>query len=142
MANTPLDLGKPGIADIQTGSFTGPREYRANDQHATTTSVKVGENVDLPVLSVVYYDEANDTIGLAVHGDASKAAYGILTAPVKTGAGEATTVAVYRTGAFLMDALNWDASFDTDEKKATAFEGGKSPSLFIMKNPNKDEAYI
>jgi len=137
MANTPLDLGKPGIAEIQSGTFTGPREWRANDQHATTTSVKVGENVDLPVLAVVAYD--GTTISAAVQG---APAYGILTAPVKTGAGESTTVAVYRSGEFLMDALIWDASFATDDQKAAAFEGGKSPSLFISKNPFKDEAYI
>lgn len=66
-------------------------------------------------------------------GDAIKPV-GILTAPVVTGAGVTMTVDVYRSGMFNPKALNWDASFNTSDKKKRAFEGSISPNLFIQEN--------
>ncbi len=65
--------------------------------------------------------------------DASLRPYGIATAPVITGAGQETTIDVYRTGHWNMDALVWHPSFDTDEKKKRAFEGSLSPNNFVSK---------
>lgn len=39
---------------------------------------------------------------------------------------------VWYSGCFNMDALVWDASFDTDEKKAAAFQGAPTPTTIIV----------
>jgi len=141
LTNHNSNIKDPGIAAIEGASFTGPREPLFGDTPApTTTTVKVGENVDLPIYSVVSYD--GSTIALATLSGGTSNAYGILTAPVKTGAGESTTVDVYRSGHFDMVALNWDASFATDDDKKTAFEDGKSTTIFISKKKWNDSLHV
>jgi hypothetical protein len=41
-------------------------------------------------------------------------------------------VPVYYQGCFNMDALVWDASFDTDAKKEAAFRGAPTPTQIIV----------
>lgn len=65
-------------------------------------------------------------------GDGIKA-MGITTCAVAVAVGATDKIDVYRSGMFNPDALNWHASFDTDEKKRKAFEGGASPNIFIQK---------
>ena len=54
---------------------------------------------------------------------------GVTCSPVKKGASN-KSVAVYRGGYFNMDALNWDASFDSAAKKRVEFEASQ-PGIFI-----------
>jgi hypothetical protein len=133
MADTVIPHSEPGVAAFSTATYINAGEPRFGDGEAITTVVNVGANVDLPIYSVISYD--GSTIALAEMSGSPEVsdAYGILAAPVKTGTGGATTAPVYRTGHFNMDALNWDASFDTDAKKAAAFEGSKSPTIFLGK---------
>lgn len=128
-----LTQGTPGVAMAGSEVVLSADEPRFGDGAAQTTICNVGAEVELPIYSVISYD--GTTIALAeMAGDpAASNAYGILAAPVLTGVGGATTVPVYRTGHFEMGALNWDDSFDTDAKKAAAFEGGKSPTIFVSK---------
>ena len=44
-------------------------------------------------------------------------------------------VAVMRQGVFNPDALVFDATYDTDEKKRLAFEGAPSPTSIILRKP-------
>ena len=39
-----------------------------------------------------------------------------------------------------MDALVWDATYDTDAKKAAAFEGSVSPTIFVSKPKHNSDA--
>lgn len=126
----------PGIASFATESFGGPGEPRFGDGNSTTTPVNVGASVDLPIYTVVSYDGTTIAIAGQVAGDA----YGILTAPVLTGAGQSTTLDVFRSGHFDLDELNWDASFTTDAQKIVAFEGSKSPTIFISKKQHANDA--
>jgi hypothetical protein len=134
--------GAPGIAGFESENFHGPREPLINGSlgEVARWHVSVGGDVDLPIYSVVGYD--GTTIALATDGGTGvQAPYGILMSPVKTGTGEATTVEVAFSGMWDMDALNWDASFDTDEKKRTAFEGSVHPTIFMGKRNPKDSAH-
>lgn len=125
-----LTDGAPGIASFATETYGNTEEVRFGDTPYTTTTVNATGVLNLALYSVVSYD--GTTIALAdetVAGDA----YGVLTAPVVLAAGETTTVDLIRTGHLSMDALVWDASFDTDAKKKVAFEAGLSPTLFVSK---------
>ncbi len=42
---------------------------------------------------------------------------------------------IRRTGVYNPDLLNWDATYNTDEKKLEAFRGAPSPSQIIMRRP-------
>jgi len=139
MAVTKLTLRDPGIAAYEEGSFIGPDEHLfASAPQVTTTNVKVGENVDLPIFSVVAYD--GNTITLHQHGTGEP--YGILASPVKTGPGQSTNVDVFRTGHFVMEALNFDPTYDTDEKKKAAFDNVPNTTIYISPRRYKDEALI
>jgi len=133
-----ITYGTYGQAAFESEDFYGPRELRISDNPPVSRSaVKVGENVDLPAFSVVTYD--GTTIALATDGGDKP--YGITAAPVKTGAGESAVVQVFRSGHFNIDVLNFDASFNTTEKKLAAFEGAASPTVIILgENIFKDEA--
>ncbi|TJV70708.1 MAG: hypothetical protein E5X76_18095 [Mesorhizobium sp.] len=59
-------------------------------------------------------------------------AIGVTTAPVLD-TNVAQRVAIYRAGNFNPDALNWDASFDTDAKREAAFRGAPSPTNILIR---------
>jgi hypothetical protein len=134
--DTQIPQPAPGIASFATESFGGPTELRFGDGQATTTTVGVGASLDLKIGTVVSYD--GTTIALA--DQVADDAYGILTTDVVTGVGESTTIDVYRSGHFDMDALTWDASFTTDAQKKVAFEGSLSPTIFVSKKKFNDDA--
>lgn len=60
---------------------------------------------------------------------------GITTVKVLTGAGVQTTVAIFTAGCFNPDALNWDDSFNTDEKRRHAFVGSPTPTNIVIVKP-------
>ncbi|TIN32917.1 MAG: hypothetical protein E5Y25_30290 [Mesorhizobium sp.] len=57
---------------------------------------------------------------------------GITTAPV-VDTDVAQRVAIYRAGNFNPDALNWDASFNTDDKREAAFRGAPAPTNILVR---------
>lgn len=59
-------------------------------------------------------------------------AIGVLAHAVTLGASGTGTGPVWYSGAFNMDALVWDASFDTDAKKEAAFRGAPTPTTIII----------
>ena len=60
---------------------------------------------------------------------------GITVYAITTGASNTAQVGVYRQGVFNPDRLNWDASFDTDEKKRLAFEYAGPPTAIVLRKP-------
>jgi hypothetical protein len=56
----------------------------------------------------------------------------ILTAPVLD-VGAVQSVAGFRAGCFNPAALNWHASYDTDDKKAAAFRGAPTPTNILIR---------
>lgn len=57
----------------------------------------------------------------------------IVTQAVAAPTGAGVKVPVWYTGCFNPDALVWDASYDTDEKKANAFRGAPSPTRILIR---------
>lgn len=123
-------------------------------QHATVGAAEGASPNIVRVTASVVGDESNtiattETSSAASWGgatltggddDSDLRPYGITTAPVVTGAGQQTTMDIYRGGHWDMDQLVWDESFDTDEKKKLAFEGSLSPNVFISKKKFNNSA--
>lgn len=87
----------------------------------------------------VAFDPTSDVLA-GGSDDTSLRPFGILAAPVRTTGTATMVLPVYREGHWDMDALVWDASFATDEMKRRAFEGGRSPNIFISKGKFNDDA--
>lgn len=139
MVDTTLPQGAPGIALSATESYGGPIEalYGEGDVTTTSASVMSTAGVDLKLYSVVHV-AANGELTLA--DETADGPTGILTAPVVLTAGQSTTVDLYRSGHWNMDALEWDATYDTDAKKKAAFEGSISPTIFVSKPKHSPDA--
>jgi hypothetical protein len=131
---TKIPFGAPGVAMFASDAYVGSDELLSGDTPRSTTTEAVAQNTNLPIFSVVGRtgNAAGGALALAT-ADGVVKAMGITTAPVITGAGVTTTVDIYRSGMFNPNALNWDASFNTDAKKAAAFEGSVSDNIFIVK---------
>lgn len=128
--------GEPGVASFNTETWGGAGEPRFGDGPAPTTTVTVTASVtpiDLPLYSVIGADGR-------LHSEISGEPIGILAEPILIGVGETMTFPIYRGGHWNMDALNWDASYDTDAKKKAAFEGSTSPGILISKPKHADGA--
>lgn len=99
---------------------------------ATVETVVSGQ--DLAALTVVGFD-ANGKVTIADISDADPAnhitAVGVLVYAVDASSGDVVGQ-VYRGGNFNPDELVWHASYDTDAKKAKAFEGAPSPSQIVI----------
>lgn len=83
-------------------------------------------------------------VGLDASGDLVKATWnatpanavkpiGVVTQAVAGAADGSTTVDVIYSGCFNPDALVWDASFDTAEKKVSAFVGSPTPTQILIR---------
>lgn len=127
-----------GMAGSQTEDFTTVVLITGNHPTITTAETVAAAALaagDLPAFSVVGRG-ANDELVLATYNadpEQAIAPIGITTNTVLEDATD-TSVPVYRDGGFNPDALNWHASFDTDEKKRLAFEG--SQPMIIIRKPN------
>lgn len=82
----------------------------------------------LAALEVVGFD-VNGKIVPAVLGTVE--AVGVMPYAVDSTSGD-VVAEVYRSGNFNPDELVWDATYDTDAKKAAAFEGAPSPTQILV----------
>lgn len=138
--DTNIPQGEPGVASFASHTYGNFGDVRYGDTHVTTTNIEItasGADIDLPLYSVI-----NGTGVLAdwnATRDAGSADF-VLAEPIFIADGDTMTVPVIRTGHLNMDALNWDASYDTDAKKMTAFEGSDSPTIFVSKAKHNSDA--
>lgn len=140
--DTKIPLGKPGVAELQTETFGGPKELRYGDSALVTTTIDItasGADINLGLGAVI----AKSGVAAVYNATPSAAtANYILAEPIFIADGDSMTVPVYREGHFNMDALTWDASYDTDAKKKAAFEGSVSPTIYVSKPKfNEDAIY-
>lgn len=125
--STTIPQDDPHMAGSQTESFK-TTELFSGDKQVSTQSYVVADAViadaDLPANSVVGFNASNELV-LAVRGSVDPnddvLPIGITTATVKEDS-TTKTVAVYRSGCFNPDALNWPASYTTDAQKKHAFD--------------------
>lgn len=143
MADITITYGAPGIAEYSSETYGNVKELRLQDSPATAarkvTITATGADLELPLWSVV------GPAGLAAYTAtiASKTALGILTAPVVIPDGELVTVDVLCAGYFDYEVLTFAASFDTDAKKRTAFEGMGAPiNIILDTNPYNSDGVL
>lgn len=111
------------MAGSQFEEFVAIEVFSGDTPLPVTTTEQVAAALltpGLPALSVVGRDGSGHLI-MAVSG--SVAPIGITTVAVLPGSPSGTKVPVYRSGCFNPAALNWGASYNTDELKRRAFEG-------------------
>ena len=134
MADNIIPLNDPGIAGFATESWQSAEEPRYGEGVPTTTHKTVTSAAAATFkLYAVVHIAANGAITMAEHDGTASDANAILAAPAAFTAGQSMSLPFYREGHWSMDGLVWDASFDTDAKKAAAFEGSTSPTIFVSK---------
>lgn len=140
--DTKVPMGKPGVAEFKSETFGNMDEPRFGEGVPHTTNITVtasGADISFDLYSVLNA-AGNALADYAATRDAGCANY-ITAQPVSILDGETATFAVYREGHWSMDALVWDeATYDTDAKKAAAFEGSVSPTIYVSKRKyNSDQ---
>lgn len=137
--DTTIPFGKPGVASFASETFGNKNEPRFGDAPAEVTNITFtpGTTADLALYSVLNL-AGSALADWNASRDAGCANY-ILAAPISMVNGVAMTVPVYRSGHWDMNALVWDASYDTDAKKKAAFEGSLSPTIFIGKKEQSSD---
>ena len=126
--STLIKQNDPHMASSSTEDFKEVPLLTGDTPLVSTTAEIVADAViasaDLPANSVVGRDSTGKLVKATYDADPEVAIkpVGITTATGKTGS-TAKNVPMYRTGCFNPEALIWDASFNTAEKKRLAFEG-------------------
>lgn len=134
--STTIPQEDAGMAMAATEDFKTIPLFTGDTPVTTTPEIvadAVVASVDLPAYSVVGRDGNGKLVKATWNATPASGvpAVGVTTATVKAGA-TAKNVAMYRSGMFNPNALVWDASYDTDEKKRLAFEYAQD-TIFIRK---------
>lgn len=142
MVATNIGYSEAGMASFQTEQFTDIELFANEAPPLVTTNGQLDPamvaTADFAAFTVVGKN-ANDQWTLA--DGVNVIPVGVTTATVKNGATN-LTIAVWRAGAFNMNALNWHSNYATDQQKRTAFEKGYAgATLFAMKR-NYDGVYF
>lgn len=134
-----IPQGAPGIASFGSETWGNSKEPKFGDGVLTTTHMNITASGALTL--ALYTVIAEDGTIATLSGDpAASDAFGVLAAPISMVDGQTMSIPVYRAGHFEQDALIWHSSFDTDAKKQAAFEGSKSPTIFVSKGKFSDGA--
>lgn len=138
-----IPVGSPGLANFESETWGNVPEHLYSDTppvaEQTVSFTASGADLTINFLDVLATDG-----GAAAQDGASAAdrANYIAAATIVIPDGETKTVPVYVAGHFNMDALNWASTYDTDAKKAAAFQGSVSPTILVSKSKfNSDAIY-
>lgn len=125
--------GTTAHPDVYATSAAGVVTIRADDPGTAGNSIATTET------SAANFSFGGATLsgGTDVAG-AGIAPRGITTVDVTTGPGGAASVALFEAGCFNPNALNWDDSFNSDEKKKHAFDGAPTPCNIVILKPKFD----
>ena len=134
----------PGLAGFVSESF-GQRQRKTGDTAISTITetVKAGQ---LLLIDTVVGKDANGQLVPATYStdDTGIKPCGVLTATVDTSAaaGGAKRADIEKTGMLNPNALVWHDSFNTPEKRRTAFEGSLAPGMFMQAVPYDNVAEV
>lgn len=126
---TTIPIGNPGQAGDSFESFTQFDLLLSDTPNFFTMDMTLAASQDIALYEVVGVD-VNGRIIPAVLG--TTAAIGIAAGAIVSGVGETPTIQVIRGGHFNGDKLVWDATYDTDAKKAAAFAGAPTPTQIVI----------
>lgn len=137
MTNTTVpcsDIGRAHFEKLDNW-LQNPRLLAGSSPEPWTYPYLIGANQTLKEGHVVGFD-ASGFIVPAVHGgDTPITPIGVMTMDLTTASGETTTkAAIYRSGCFNVNALTFDASFNTAALKTGAFEGAPSPTTITIRD--------
>lgn len=138
-----VPYGDPGIAGFEKESWGNKQNWQYGDTPALTTKTVsfTASGADLTITFLDVLNGAGAKADYNVTPDAGTADY-IAATTITIPDGETKSVPVYVQGHFEMEALGWDASYDTDAKKEAAFQGSISPTIFVSKgNFDSDAIY-
>jgi hypothetical protein len=130
MSNVTIPYADPGKAAFEVKDTYLQSFLLAGNHPELADAIGLPQTVSTALVqfSVVGYD-GSGTLALAQYDGTPKAAFVVAHAStVGSGGGH---VQVFYQGCFNIDALVWDASFDTDAKKLAAFNGADSPTQIV-----------
>jgi hypothetical protein len=132
MTNTVVPYSNVGQASFEKlDNWTQNFLLAGGEPEVWTYSFTVAVSQTLVMGQVVGVDGSGHLIP-AVLG--TTPAIGIMTQPVVTGAGDSTfSVPVYLSGSFNVNALTFDATYNTAAKKLAAFNGAPTPTQITLK---------
>ena len=139
-----VPLGNPGIAEFSSETWGNTNPMLYSDTPALVekpiTVAASGADVEIALGQVLAADGSAAAQDGATAAD--KACY-IAACSIVVADGDSALVPVYHAGHFDMDALTWDATYDTDAKKEAAFsDAGVNPTIFISKRKHtSDDLY-
>lgn len=138
--------GTPGT-EYFAGTEQNPDVYATAGAAGVTNIIArvPGDEGNAITLAKTFATGANGSVSAATLANGSDEAdirpYGITAAPIVMANGESMDVPIYVSGHFNMNALNFDATFVTDEQKMLAFEGSLNPMIHISKPKYSDENF-
>jgi hypothetical protein len=130
-----FDDGKFGQAMSATDTVTSNFLFSGTPAVGTKQEVYASFAADVPVYTVVGRITASKKLVKSVVGatDGSQNAIGVTTSFLAAQAPNADQpVDIFYNGTFNPDALNWDASYNTDALKKYAFEAA-NPQIVVKK---------
>lgn len=130
-----IPVGSPGLANFESATWGNIPEHLFSDTPAVAEQVVTftasGADLTISFLDVI---AADGTAAVQTEVAAADRANYIAAATITILDGETKSVPVYVAGHFNAQALTWDATYDTDAKKAAAFQGSLSPMLLVSKS--------
>lgn len=144
MADNTITRGAPGIAEFTQETWGNPAELQLQETpalaYAKVTITADGDDLDLALYSVVGPE------GLAVYTTGTPDSWdtlGVLAMPVQIADGDSLDVYVIVQGNLDINALVWDASFNTTAKKMVAFTDLPSPmNIIVGENPYNSDGVL
>ena len=143
MADVKIPRNEPGMAKFASESYSSAEEPRFGEGVADTIDIEVtaaaGTPLNLKLYDVVSYNRATKVLAMAKITTGVSDANFILASSLVLAAGQTARFPVYVDGHWSMTALGWDATFNTDELKAGAFEKTR-PTLLVSKKKFSSDA--
>lgn len=132
--NIPSSAIDAGIPKGDFDNFVLPPGLLMGDEPSVMAEGETfGASLTYPAYTVVGRVTSSGAVIQSVRtaSDGSQNPIGFIAIGVTTGSSGSAKVPVYKAGVFNPNALVWDASWDTDERKRLAFKAG-APMILIV----------
>lgn len=136
-----IPLGKPGIASFESETYGNAAEMLFGDTPAQASIVKsctASGAIDWPLLTAVNV-AADGTITKAVIASGSSNMTHLTAAPIVMANAQVMDVPLYVAGHYRMQAITFDATFNTDALKVKG--SASAPMILISKAKYVDDAF-
>lgn len=122
-----------GIATFEDGESMTDFPLFTGERPVHTDTGTVAADQDISALAVLAKNADGDLVpAVSDAGDTTETPVCIAMTAAETGSDETTDIPVYWSGCFNPDRLVWDSSWDTEEKRMSAF-GDPSKSNIALK---------